>query len=75
MEKVTIQKVSRQVLRTFPEMDGVVPTVRSQPGGDAGQYLLTYKGKAALPGGKSLTRIVRVVADDHGRILRISPSR
>jgi hypothetical protein len=76
MEKGTIQKVSRQVVRTFPELDGVSPTVRSQPGGgDAGQYLLTYKGKAALPGGKSLTRIVRVVADERGRILRISTSR
>jgi hypothetical protein len=75
MEKATIQKVSRQVVRTFPEMDGVVPTVRAQPGSDTGQYQLTYKGKAALPGGKSLTRIVRVVADDRGRILRISTSR
>ena len=75
MEKGTIQKVSRQVVRTFPEMDGVAPTVRAQPGGDASQFLLTYKGKAALPGGKSLTRIVRVVADDRGRILRISTSR
>jgi hypothetical protein len=75
MEKGTIQKVSRQVIRTFPEMDGVVPTVRAQPGGDASHFLLTYKGKAALPGGKSLTRIVRVVADVRGRILRISTSR
>jgi hypothetical protein len=75
MEKGTVQKVSRQVVRTFPEMDGVAPTVRTQPGGDAEQYLLTYKGKAALPGGKSLTRIVRVVADGRGRILRISTSR
>ena len=75
MEKGTIQKVSRQVVRTFPEMDGISPTVRAQAGGGAGQYLLTYKGKAALPGGKSLTRIVRVVADDRGRILRISTSR
>jgi hypothetical protein len=75
MEKGTIQKVSRQVVRTFPEMDGVSPTVRSQPGGESGQYLLTYKGKAALPGGKSLTRIVRVVSDERGRILRISTSR
>jgi hypothetical protein len=75
MEKGTIQKVSRQVVRTFPEMDGVNPTVRAQPGTDAGQYLLTFKGKAPLPGGKTLTRIVRVVADDRGRILRISTSR
>jgi hypothetical protein len=75
VERGTIQKVSRQVVRTFPEMDGITPTVRSQPGGDGGQFLLTYKGKAPLPGGKTLTRIVRVVADERGRILRISTSR
>jgi len=75
MEKGTILKVSRQVVRTFPEMDGVPPTVRAQSGAAEGQYLLTYKGKALLPGGKTLTRIVRVVADDRGRILRISTSR
>jgi hypothetical protein len=28
-------------VRTFPELDGISPTVRYQPGGDAGQYLLT----------------------------------
>jgi hypothetical protein len=76
MEKGTIEKVTRQVLRTFPEMDGVAPTVRPQPGGnDWALVLLTYKGKASLPGGKSLTRIVRVVADERGRIVRISTSR
>ncbi|HMK08278.1 MAG TPA: hypothetical protein VK449_04520 [Anaerolineales bacterium] len=75
MEKGTIQKVSRQVVRTFPEMDGVTPTVRSQSGADTDQYLLIYKGKAALPGGKSLTRIVRVVANERGQIVRISTSR
>jgi hypothetical protein len=73
MDKGTIQKVARQVVRTFPEMDGVAPTVRAQ--GDEGRFQLTFKGKASLPGGKSLTRIVRVVADERGRILRISTSK
>ena len=76
MEKDSIAKVTRQVIRTFPEMDGVSPSVRGQSESpDAAQFVLTYKGKAPLPGGKTLTRIVRVVADDRGRILRISTSR
>jgi hypothetical protein len=76
VDSATVVKVSRQVIRTFPEMDGVTPTVRAQAGGkDAGLHLLTYKSKATLPGGRSLTRIVRVVADDRGRIVRISTSR
>jgi hypothetical protein len=76
MEKDSIAKVTRQVVHTFPEMDGVAPSVRGQSGRtDVDQYVLTYKGKASLPGGKTLTRIVRVVADDRGRIIRISTSR
>jgi len=72
-----VSKVSRQVTKTFPEMRGVRPTVKRETGGgdDDPRYLLTYKGKADLPGGKTLSRIVRVVADDHGRIIRISTSR
>ncbi len=75
MQNGSIAKVTRQVLRTFPEMEGVEPTVRAQPASDLPQFILTYKGKASLPGGKTLTRIVRVVADDRGQVLRISTSR
>jgi len=76
MEKGSISKVTRQVVRTFPEMEGVAPSVRPQPApGDIEQYVLTYKGKALLPGGKTLTRIVRVVADMGGHVIRISTSR
>ncbi len=75
MENGSISKVTRQVLRTFPEMEGVEPTVRAQPTGDMPQFILTYKGKASLPGGKILTRIVRVIADARGQVLRISTSR
>ncbi len=76
MDKALIQQVSRQVARSFPEMTGVAPTVRHQPAErGAGQYLLIYKGKAELPGGRTLQRIVRVVVDEQGRILRMSTSR
>jgi len=77
MEKGSISKVTRQVVRTFPEMEGVAPSVRPQPApeGTIEQYVLTYKGKASLPGGKTLTRIVRVVADIGGHVIRISTSR
>lgn len=76
MKRETVTRIARQVVRTFPEMDGVTPTVRAQEGGRGAEvYLLTFKGRAALPGGKTLSRIVRVVADDVGRIIRISTSR
>jgi len=76
MKRETVTRITRQVVRTFPEMDGVTPTVRAQEASRGAEvFLLTFKGRAALPGGKSLSRIVRVVADDAGRIIRISTSR
>jgi hypothetical protein len=58
-------------------MAGVKPTVRKQEIGKRGekQYLLTFKGKADLPGGRKINRIVRVVADERGRILKLSTSK
>jgi hypothetical protein len=77
MDRDAIARVTKQVARTFPEMSGARPAVKTQtaPSGGHEQYLLTFKGKAPLPGGRELTRIVRVVADDRGQILRISTSR
>lgn len=74
MSDELVNKVSRQVAKTFPEMRGIRPTVRRESGSET-RFLLTYKGSADLPGGKKLSRIVRVVADDRGRIIRISTSR
>ncbi|MEK6588611.1 MAG: hypothetical protein AABY97_07200 [Chloroflexota bacterium] len=77
MKREAVNKITRKVVGQFPEMDGVQPAIRRQeaPGNGRSLYLLTYKGQAQLPGGKSLRRIVRVVADDEGRVIRISTSR
>ncbi len=58
-------------------MAGVRPTVKQQKNknGDLAQILLTYKGKAELPGGKTIKRIVRVVANERGQIKKISTSK
>jgi len=40
----------------------------------AGQYLLTFSGKALTASGKSMPRVVRVTADANGRVLKISTS-
>jgi hypothetical protein len=76
-EKDIIQSVSKKVARKFPEMAGVRPTVKQQKNknGDLAQILLTYKGKAELPGGKTIKRIVRVVANERGQIKKISTSK
>jgi hypothetical protein len=75
MDKSTKKRVSREVARSFPEMKGVRPSVKRQGKGDREQYLLVYKGKTELPGGREMTRFVRVVIDDMGNILRMSTSR
>ena len=77
MDQSTITKLSRKVVRDFPEMKGVRPTVRRQSTSkDVYQrYTLTYKGKAVLPGGHKISRIVRVVADERGQIFKISTSK
>lgn len=76
VDRDAISKINKKVSRQFPEMSGARPTVSRQsvPNGSF-HYLLIYRGKVNLPGGKSLNRIVRVTTDSHGRILRISTSR
>lgn len=77
MDPKKIDSVSKQVRRTYPEMDGCTPSVKRQPSPSDGTdtFTLTYRGRASLPGGKSISRIVRVVTDASGRILRISSSK
>jgi len=76
MEQSALNKINRKVSRQFPEMAGVQPTIRTSQGPpDAQYYTLTYKGTAALPGGKSMPRVVRVQADENGNVLRMSTSK
>lgn len=76
MDESSVEKVSRKVRRQFPEMKGISPTVRKcSPSGGKIKFELTYKGKVELPGGRELRRVVRVVADEKGKIIRMSTSK
>ena len=76
MDQETIKKLTRAVGKKFPEMDRVRPLVSKQASSEGNvQFLLTYKGKAELPGGRKISRIVRVVADERGRIIKMSTSK
>ncbi|MBX3049496.1 MAG: hypothetical protein KIT46_09855 [Anaerolineales bacterium] len=79
MDTKTIDRISREVLRKFPEMAGCAPRITPQagaksPGGHA-TYLLAYTGHRGDAGGHAISRTVRVVADDSGRILKVTTSR
>ncbi len=76
MDQNTKQRIARHVSRSFPEMSGIRPSIRQQGSKNGhSQYLLIFKGKSELPGGRSINRIVRVVADESGNIIRMSTSR
>lgn len=77
MDQNAMKKVTRKVTRQFPELKGARPTIKRQAavGNGKEQFVLTYKGEAELPGGRTIKRIVRVVADSSGKVIRMSTSK
>ena len=75
-----IETIAKQVYRQFPEIQDTRPAVQNQTGAKsmevpADRFVLTFKGQGQGAGGKSIARIVRVIADERGKILKISTSR
>lgn len=75
-----IDSIASQVYRQFPEVRDSRPTVQHQPGAKGPsandqRFLLTFKGRGHGPGGQAIHRIVRVVADARGKVVKISTSR
>jgi hypothetical protein len=79
MDDRQLKSISSQVSRKFPEVSGVKPNVKRQSSSKTksspSTYLITYRGKSKAADGKSITRIVRVTANDSGKIIKISTSR
>ena len=79
-----LQAVNQEICRRFPELRGVTPKIQERPASGSGAsqptYLLIYaaglEGKG--PGAKSTQVLpwnVRVVVDEHGKVLKLSTSR
>lgn len=79
MDPKILARLVAQIHRQYPEFAGVQPRLRQHsPAGEAGACLLTFQTTARLPagpGGKALTRILRVTASASGQILKVSTSR
>ena len=75
MEAKLIDKISAEVYRKHPDLEGVKPKVTPREGASSSDTLLVYQKKVAGPGGKKINRIVRAVADEKGRIKKISTSK
>jgi hypothetical protein len=70
-----IDRVSAEVYRKHPDFQGVKPEVTPREGASSSDTLLVYKKKVSGPGGKSINRIVRAVADENGKVKKISTSK
>ncbi|MCS6909398.1 MAG: hypothetical protein NZM11_02340 [Anaerolineales bacterium] len=78
LNPLQIEAISRQVYGQFPEVKGARPRVQTQSAKSAGsgqRFVLTFKGSGQSANGHAIQRIVRVVADERGKIIRISTSR
>lgn len=84
MDPKAIKSIVAQVYRRFPEFNGSQPKVRLQTAPQAKSapakptYLLTFRSTAkalSSSGEKSITRWVRVVASESGKIIKITTSR
>ncbi|MFQ5407552.1 MAG: hypothetical protein ACE5FI_03915 [Anaerolineales bacterium] len=89
LAKRQVQRISRDVYKQFPELKGTEPRVtqqrapasarvkqaKSAGANGADRYLLTFNGRSTLPNGRSIIRIVRVISDGRGNVIKITTSR
>jgi len=72
MNEDSLKEIYQKVYRKFPEVDGKKPVKHKQPNG---QTLLIFKGEGKAPDGTKISRIVRVVINDSGKIIKMTTSR
>jgi hypothetical protein len=70
LEHSAIEKITQRVCREYPEMRCVRPSVSESND----RFTLIYKTTAQTPAGP-ISRVVRVVADKRGKVLRLSTSK
>ncbi len=72
MNASAIRKVTDKVTAKYPKMAGKSPKISPQP---EGTYLLVFKTDDGLPNGKTISQILRVVADEEGYVKKMTSSR
>lgn len=79
-----LSRVKKEIWRKFPDLNEVEPRLSTRrlvaKGGKSTQggqslHTLTFRRRVRLDDGTSSTRIVQVVADDEGRIVKVVCSR
>lgn len=80
MNREQLQTINKEIYRRYPEVKDTVPKVQRQDISSnrsiskSTTYLLIYKGKVLIAGQKTLPRLVRVVVNDQGKILKVTTS-
>jgi hypothetical protein len=72
MDDKTLASVCKQVYQKYPEVQGVRPKVKAQPGEST---LLVFQAKAQTASGQTLPRTVRVTVSAAGKITKMSTSK
>ncbi|HEX7433379.1 MAG TPA: hypothetical protein VF326_06955 [Anaerolineaceae bacterium] len=81
MDSKTIDAVCKQVYSRFPEVNGCAPKIQAQELNPAGvargsaNYLFVFNGKGTTANGKPISRTVRVVVTERGKIIKMTTSR
>jgi hypothetical protein len=75
LQSKLIDKISQEVYQKHPDLKGVKPKITPREGEKSSDTLLVYQKKVSGPSGKKINRIVRAVADEKGKIKKISTSK
>jgi hypothetical protein len=67
--------ICQRVYRRFPMLDGVRPSVKRQRAQGQDHFLLRFETIVSLENGSKMTTLVRVVANEKGKILKMTSSR
>jgi len=76
MDAKIISAISSQIYRQFPEMKGIKPKIKPQESSKSPipVYTFSFHNKVVANNGISLSRWVRVVVDERGKIRKITTS-
>lgn len=72
MDSRLIETICRQIYRQFPEVSGSKPKITPQ---GTAHTLLIFSGKVKAADGKTIARVVRVVVDEKGKMIKTTTSR
>jgi hypothetical protein len=75
MDAEILSKVCAQVYSKYPDVSGVRPKVHAQAKVGGTNHLLIFTGSAKTSSGKTLSRVLRVVVSDAGKIIKVTTSK